>query len=154
MPGVDTALILQNDWYWHEFLTAAQRGDFDEVIETLMRQSACSAHLLVEIYAFNHVPTPENTVGPDESQQLVREPSGSHFEVAGTSSVSTTLGTLGSSRSIRDVAVWLKERPELRFFWIDLHIGIQLAYGSETSGTWGAREMWEKALAPWLRWVR
>lgn len=154
MPGVDAALILQNDWYWHEFLTAAERGDFDEVIETLMQQSACSARLLVEIYAFNHVPTPENAVRPDESQQLVREPSASHFEVADASSVLTTLATLGSCRSIRDVAVWLKEQSALRFFWIDLHIGIQLAYGSETSGTWGAKEMWEKALAPWIFWVR
>lgn len=151
MPGVQPSQIMQDDWYWHQFLRDARAGVLDPVAEDVIRRSGCAIQLMIEIYGFNSIPSPGVAVSPDEFVQLKREPPtpGYMAEVPGLK----TLVRFNSCTSIKDVAESLQTDPGLRFFWVDLHIEIHLAYGSETSGTWGAAEIWQNALAPWNSWV-
>ena len=151
MAGVQPSQIMQNDWCWHHFLREASAGVLDRVAENMVSRSGCAVRLMIEIYAFNRVPTPGVTVSVDEYLQLKLEPSTRTFmaEVPGLN----TLVRFNNCSSIRDVAERLQTERGLQFFWLDFHIEIHLAYGFETSGSWGAAEIWENSLAPWRSWV-
>jgi len=151
MPEVQPSYIMRDDWYWHQFLREARGGGLDPVVEEVIRRSGCPVRLLIEIYGFNRIPRPEVAALPDELVQLKRLPSASGYELEVPAS--TALTPFNSCRSVKDVAECLQTASDFRFFWIDLHIGIHLAYGSETSGTWAAAEIWQNALAPWSSWV-
>lgn len=151
MNGVQPSQIMENDWYWHRFLREARGGVLDEVAENVVSCSSCAVRLMIEIYAFNRVPIPGVTVSVDEYVELKLEPSTRTFmvEVPGLN----TLARFNNCSSIRNVAERLQTDSGLQFFWVDLHIEIHLAYGSEMSGSWGAAEIWENSLAPWGSWV-
>lgn len=149
---VQPTYIMQDDWYWHQFLREAREGVLDPVAEEVVRRSDCTMRLLIEIYAFNSIPCPGAAIRPDEFVQLKRVPSASSYEpeIPG----GKVLAPFNSCSSVKDVAECVQTESGLRFFWVDLHIGIHLAYGSETSGTWGAAEIWQNALVPWSLWVK
>jgi hypothetical protein len=44
--------------------------------------------------------------------------------------------------------------PKLSWYWVNLRIGIQVRYGSRDRGDWGGEALWQRALEPWLPWVR
>lgn len=100
----------------------------DRVAENVVSRSGCAVRLMIEIYAFNRVPTPGVTVSVDEYLELKLEPSTRTFmaEVLG----SNTLVRFNNCSSIRDVAERLQTERGLQFFWVDFHIEIHLAYGS------------------------
>jgi hypothetical protein len=64
------------------------------------------------------------------------------------------LSPLASSMTLRDLVMHTEALPDLWWAWIDLQIGVHLAYGhAETPGAWDAETLWTQALAPWLPWV-
>ena len=59
---------------------------------------------------------------------------------------------LNTCVNIREVGELLRGMEDLRFFWVNLSIGITLSYGEEAPGAWGAAEVWDNALNPWETW--
>lgn len=151
MPQVNPTLIMQDHWYWHRFLLQAKQGLLDSATEEVMSRSGCPAWLLIEVYEFNRVPTPGAAQDPDEWVALRKEAIGQGYKVEREGW--KILTRLNDCATVREVAASLEAQDDLRFFWVDLHIGIRLSYGSETTGTWGASEIWQNALAPWTPWV-
>jgi hypothetical protein len=152
MPGVQRSQIIREDWYWYQFLRHAREGLLDSVADEVVNRSGCTIRLNLEIYGFNSIPAPGIPATPDDFAQLKKEPSAPGYitEIPGL----RTLLRFNNCSSIQEVAEYLQTDSGLRFFWIDFHIEVQLAYGSETAGSWGAAEIWQNALAPWSSWVQ
>jgi hypothetical protein len=59
---------------------------------------------------------------------------------------------------MQDLVMAIEGIEHVWWYWIDLRIGIRVAYGSgeksdAAAGIWGAGDLWQHALAPWLPWV-
>lgn len=150
ISGVKPNLIVQSDWHWRSFLRNATNGDLDSAGEEVIRRSACPLSLLVEVYGVNSIPKPGVQERADESARFEAKSTGGEYEIVAPGR--DTLRRLNGCRTPRDIAVRLEE-PDFRFFWVDLHIGISIQYGSEEAGTWGASDIWHNALAPWRPWI-
>ena len=66
---------------------------------------------------------------------------------------------LSTSESLPELAQALGQIPQVEWTWINVHIGVELEMvplepdAEHDPGGWGASELWERCLAPWLPWV-
>lgn len=152
MPGVKRNHLIQPNWHWHTFLDLAQKGDLDSGLSRVLAE--CGAPVWVSLYAyeFNKPPAVDEERPPfhDLLQFTVRS---DDLALYLEQESSKTLAPLNSSLNLRDLSRRLSIHDGLKFFWIDLLIGIQLSYGDNSPGSWGAAEIWSNALEPWASWV-
>jgi hypothetical protein len=151
VSGVNPNLVLQPDWHWRKFIQNAFDGELDSAAKEVIRRSACPILLLVEVYGVNSIPKPGAQEKADESARFEMNSADGGYETVAPGH--DTLRSLNGCTTAKDIAAHL-EKQDLRFFWVDLHIGITIPYvsGNEV-GTWGASDIWHNALAPWTRWV-
>ncbi|MGH2524141.1 MAG: hypothetical protein ACRDH2_16665, partial [Anaerolineales bacterium] len=64
------------------------------------------------------------------------------------------LAQLHTCANLQELAQRLETLKDIEYYWLDLLIGICVKYGTTTSGSWGAAEIWHNALEPWSPWVR
>lgn len=133
MPEVNRAHIMQDDWYWHQFIRHAKAGDMSRAIAEVLQRSQRPVLVLLNSYEFNHAPQPdeERHAPHDWVEFAIRSPSGD-FQLAHRAT--RTLVPLNTCANLPDLAQRLEIMKDLDFFWLDLMIGIRLQYGSETSG--------------------
>lgn len=152
MPEVKRKFIMQSDWYWHEFLDLASTGKYDRSLKEMCRRSGCPIWLSIDIQEFNRPPELDTERPPfyDILQFTVRtENLKLQLERPGMK----TLKKLNSTETLQELAQRLRTIKDLRFFWVNMQIGLILGYGEDALGAWGAEELWQKALDPWESWV-
>ncbi len=151
MHGVSPSLIMQSNWSWHRFLSHAISGDTTPIVAEVSERSGCPVWLTIDVNEFNHVRTAESeTQIPHDWVEFTVLPQGGglHLERAGA----RELREVNTCASIREVALRL-ETIDLRYFWLNLQIGIRLRYDIKNGDSWGASKIWSNALKPWSSWV-
>jgi len=152
MPDVDPTHVMQPDWYWFEFLRHAQGGEPDSALREVLERSHCPVFVSVDLYAFNRVPSPEKDLqAPDDNVEFAIRSADLGFELAEQSE--GIMSRLNECANLRELAEDLDGWRDLDYCWVNLFTGIRLQYGTETTGTWGADEIWHNALEPWAPWV-
>lgn len=152
LPGVQRKHLIQPDWFWHTFLKLAQKGQLDDGLKRVFMN--CGSPVWVSLYAyeFNKPPAGDEERPPfhDLLQFTVRSGDlGFHVEQPS----SKTLAELNSAPNLRELGRRLNVQTNLKFFWLDLLIGVRLNYGEDAPGSWGAAGIWSNALEPWASWV-
>jgi hypothetical protein len=152
LPGVKRTFIMHPDWYWHEFLDLASMAKYDQSIREIYRRSDCPIWISIDIQEFNRPPELDAERPPfyDIVQFTVRT---KDLKLQLERPGAKTLTQLNTSQMLHDVALRLRDMEDLRFFWVNMQIGIVLGYGEDAHGAWGAGELWEHALDPWDSWV-
>jgi len=90
---------------------------------------------------------------PDDLIEFVIRSANLQFEL--TEQGNEILSLLSECASLHELAQHLeRSQQDFRWYWLDLYFGIQLRYGTASTGTWGASEIWHNALEPWTPWVR
>jgi len=152
LPGVKHSLIMQPNWYWYEFLHHAKKGEMDSALVEVLERSQCPVLLTLDVYEFNHVPSPdEECPAPYDWIEYSIHSCETDFQL--TRAGNKVLAQLNACTSMKELAQQL-ETMDLRYFWANLVIGIRLQYGTAMKGSWGAAEIWHNALEPWNPWVR
>lgn len=152
LPGVEKTHVMDDQWYWHDFLSHAAAGDIDPTILAISQatQLPVVAHLVA--YEFNAVPKlDDEPPEPHDWFEVVIHPNGTRTEHG--MKPHRLFRSLSGCASAQDLAQRLAAVTHLSFFWLDLLIGVRLEYGSRDQGTWGASDIWGRALKPWNQWV-
>jgi len=137
-------LIMEPDWYWLRFLRHARDGDFDPTMRETLARSRCPLTVWLDAQA------PERG-DVDKIEFTIRTPK-LCFEVEGpTGEILSSLRECGDLRSLAGHLAELGDT--LQWYWLNLVIGIKLRYGNLQTGTWRARDIWQKALEPWEQWI-
>jgi len=152
MAEVKLSHIMSRDWYWHAFVDTVPREAFSTTVREAISASHGPIDIVLDSFAFNKVPEPDTLAGspsdtaifrlqaPDLALEPVCDPSG---ELA-CCAESPTLGHLIAS---------LHESSDLRFFWLYLRIGVQLAFQRQELPAWTPEDVWRNALLAWVPWV-
>ena len=98
--------------------------------------------------------TPEEVAQtPDDLIEFVIRSADLQFEL--TEQGKEILSLRSECASLHELAQHLeRSQQDFRWYWLDLYFGIRLRYGTASTGTWGASEIWHNALEPWTPWVR
>ena len=148
ISGVKPNLVLQADWHWRRFLQDALHGELASAAEDVIRRSASPILLLVEAYEINAMPKPGVQEKADDVVRFEMESVAGGYKVLVPGS--ETLRSLNECTTLKGIVVRLEQQAQdLRFFWVDVHIGISVSYGSAETGIWDASDIWHNALAPW-----
>jgi len=151
LPEVQKKHVMSSDWFWHTFLKQASNGLFDKTIEQVCNNTETEIRILVEINEFNKVPEPDTerhvpsdtiefSVFPANQQwRLVQEGQG-------------LLSKLNQITNVSELSKQLAAIDDLRFYWVDLVIGVRLKYGDKEG--WLSSDIWEKLLKPWVAFLQ
>jgi hypothetical protein len=164
--GVKQSHVMRPNWYWFEFLYRARSGALDPVLRQVLERSGSSVFVWLDASAL--VPEPENggqtevsnseVYGPDADDSIEFEVHSADLQFARTYKQDNQVlwKSLNECANLCELAEHLEalQEQKLRWYWANLLIGIRLRYGTISTGTWGAAEIWHNALEPWTPWVR
>jgi hypothetical protein len=151
--GVRRPLLLQADWYWHDFINLACAGKVDASLRQAVEASPTGLRVRVDAYEFNRVAEPdgERQRPHDKVRFAVTLPD---LAFAVIQPARDILKPLNSCKNLRELAGQLPRVPGLEFFWVDLLIGVCLDYGGSPPDAWGAEQLWRGCFEPWWLWVK
>jgi hypothetical protein len=153
LPGVNKKLVMTERWYWREFLNQSKNGAVDETARLISVNSESPVTIFLKAYEFNRIREPDKEPGiPVDVLGLSLDLNKDSLRT--TLKGSNILKSLNVSRNVAEMANLLEKGNDFTFFWIDMMIGVLLRYESkEQNSEWGAKEIWYKALEPWLPFV-
>jgi hypothetical protein len=151
--GVKPSFVAQPDWYWFEFLDCAKNGQLDAALRDVISRSQCPAFVYAEVWQFNRVQDRDSGSNkPDDTAVFAIRSETLQFELE--QGGNEVLSSLDDCQNLRELAERFGVTQEFRWYWVNLFIGIEMLYRSaESTGAWGAAEIWHNALEPWLDWV-
>ena len=147
-------LLMQRDWTWHPFLRALRAGDIDQALGEAESQ-ADGLPLTVEVVAGLQPPpsleADERPIDPDGVDRVRYRVDGGTLRLVKRKSASRLSGLSDreTGQSIGDKIAAIKD---LDWTWVEILIGVPfrpLDHGGVT-----AAEVWRRACAPWVRWLR
>ena len=147
--------IMQDDWYWHDFIRHARAGEYDLAVREVSTRSECPVVLSLSAYEFNNVPRFDTERRePRDRMELVVQSSDDSFGPEPAQKGVNIFTDLNGAANLRELADRLDRLKDQEWFWLNLTIGVRLHYGTASSGSWGPAEIWRDALEPWNTWVR
>jgi hypothetical protein len=152
MPDVKKTHIMHNDWYWHKFLDHAKNGDYDDPINAVQKYSKSPVHIRMEAYPFNKVPEPDSDSIPShDCLELITATVDTEFQIVKPGK--DILSQFNRCFNLRVLAENLSLSENIHYFWIDLHFGVHLRYGTEKTGNLDVSDLWHRILEPWIEWI-
>ena len=147
LPEVKRNHIMGMDWFWYYFLEQASTGLIEKIVEQISDQVKVEVRVLVEVNEFNKVPEPdiERSV-PSDTVEFAILPMNQRWNIVQESR--NVLSKLKRVNNISDLSQQISAITDLRFYWIDLVIGIRLKYGDKQG--WHSSDIWDNALSPWV----
>jgi hypothetical protein len=150
----DHRLVMGNDWTWHAFLRDMRSGAVDRALN----DAAAAADGLPLRVVLIATPQAPGRLEPTDDQRVDAERV--WFDVIGgllrrrDSDNLEMLRGLRDEESLASIATTIDAIPakDLDWRWFEVLIGIP--YRREAAGAMSAGEVWRRACAPWLRWVR
>jgi hypothetical protein len=151
------ALMMDGSWFWRNRLVGdVFAGALDTPIRAVMAATGQPVFVALELIRFDALPELGGTpvLPPYPADRLVFRIRDDAQSLSAVVLPEHELSPLATSPALRDLVLHAEALPDLWWAWIDLHIGVRVAYADEdVPGAWDANELWSRALAPWLPWV-
>lgn len=149
MPEVSNNLIMKDDWHWHKFAALAQNGEIDAIAHRVCENVQAPVHVLVEAYAFNRVPKPnEERKLPDDAVELVLNPIDVSWNLIRPGK--NELRFVNEARRVAHLVSLIKDNSGLDFYWIDVVVGLCFSYGESREEGVDAETLWNLVLRHWV----
>ena len=143
--------LMDSTWCWHSVMASGRAGELDQPIELMRAASQAPAIVTVAVGEPNRSSDQRGASGP--ADEVVYEAG-----VAGALQLESggrgVLAALDTSATLRDLFARIAALDALRFYWIDFIVGVRLEYGTPGPGAWGGAELWQRAMAPWAKWLK
>jgi hypothetical protein len=156
-------LVMQPSWFWTRFRNEVFGGLADTTLRSLLDRTQQSVTLTLDLYRFDRAPVAGDYpgLGADENSLSAAEPDDHLAYTVRDQSLMLSLAEgaenelvpLSQAGYLRDLVVQIEGMPDLPWFWIDVRIGVRLAYGQDGADNWDAAQVWDRTLSPWLHWV-
>jgi len=154
---VPPALVIDSGWCWYRFLSDSLAGAFDAPVRAVLAAAGQPVLVDLSLYYFDRLPTEATEAArpvPDDRVSFAIHDDSLAFVC--TNPGGDSLAPLASVGSLRELAIRVEGTPDLTWYWIDVRICVKAWYiGPESGGNtlWRPPDLWQRALAPWLRWV-
>jgi hypothetical protein len=150
---VPSSLVMGPSWTWHRWLNDVMGGVLDAPMRSIMKRADQDLFIAVSLYDFHHAEAGLQT--PDDRAVFtVRDASLSLEPVVRPHD---DLFMVEYARRMQDLVMAIEGIEHVWWYWIDLRIGVRVAYGKEPDDAgedaWTATELWHHALEPWLPWI-
>ena len=145
--------VMQDDWVWHDFARAMESGVMDGTLRTA-EVAAGDLPVVVEIVIGVQLVPERDWVRPTDSpdaERILYQSSNGRLLVC-RRQTGTMLEKLGDSETLASIAHKISSVPDLDWTWIEILAGVPMrpVLGAGISPD----EVWRRACAPWLGWVR
>lgn len=147
-------LILKPEWTWHRLFQSIRKNEIAQVAENIGQQTG--KRVIVQI-------STEFVEDPSDFDPLSSTGGGRiWFEVRGNSLVKIhetnllkEVTPLAKATCFQDLTQTLDGNRDLDWFWINFHIGSEIALTKEDSSTprWNTGELWRNIILPWSKWM-
>ena len=152
-PKFDRKMIMQQGWFWFDFLRHAEDGHLDTPVKEVVDRSRLPVIVSVELWEYRDAEARYTlTRGPYDRLEFAVTAEKPSLGVQSRSQTEV-LQDLDECTSLGELARGLEERSALDWIWVNLFIGLKLRYGDEKTGTWRARDIWRNAMEPWEPWI-
>jgi hypothetical protein len=148
LPGVKRNHIMHSDWDWYRFLLAAKSGDLVNPLREVLLRTECPVLISVDAQEFNKPPEPD-TERPPAFDVVQFEIHSDDLQFVLKQESKKSLIELNTCRDMQELALRMGLMENLRFFWVNVLIGIQLEYSGTAPDSWCAHEIWSNVLEPW-----
>jgi len=149
LPEVQVKHIMQDDWYWHKFVSHTKSGLIERTAKEVCNSAEISVRILIEAHEFNKVPEPdsEKSEPSDWIEFAIQFPDLKWMLVRAGQKV---LAAVNESPSISSLAQQIEALRDLDFYWLDWAIAVRFRYGQEGLQGWTTPDIWNKVLKMWL----
>ena len=150
--GLAQSEIMDDGWCWHAVIASARERALDPIVATVAAATELPVIIDVSVGEVNAPPKSETEMrrGDSVSFQAVGSQGTLQLEEAARG----VLEPLNTCESVAALAEALSGGLDLRFYWVNLRIGVRLHYLSPGGSGWDAGEVWNRAMAPWLPWLK
>jgi hypothetical protein len=150
----DRNQVMASDWAWYSFLRAMRSGAVDRTLGEAA-EAADGLPLRVVVVA---TPATPGRLEPDDDPRVDAETVWydvveGRLRRAGEERVEVLAG-LGDDATFVTIADAIDAVPPRDLDWRWLEILAGLPFRRNADGALSAREVWQRACAPWLRWVK
>ena len=144
-------LMLKPDWTWHRVVEDMESGALRAPTLEVIQRSGRPLLIAIE----------GGKTSSDDKQldYIAFEDDGQGLCLRSFRPETTPLSQLSGCESQPSLARALKNLPQYAWTWINLYLGLELAFSplepeaGQGLEAWEAPELWERCLAPWLPWV-
>jgi hypothetical protein len=151
MHGVKQNLLIDQDWFWHDYVKLVEEGQIDRTAGAVLENSGCPLWIYISAYEFNKVPQDGEKRESEDSIDFVMAAGDEVFSVSHPGGRTTSVfANCSNSRDLIDV---IKEHRDLDFFWLNICYGIRLKYGEGSADGWDEEMVWEKAFSLWNNYI-
>jgi hypothetical protein len=154
---------MQPSWFWTRFRNEVFGGLADATLRELLDRTQQSVTLSLDLYRFDRVPAASTCPGLDfDDLPLSASEPDDHLAytvrdrslmLSLAEGAENELASLNQAGYLRDLIMQIEGMPDLPWFWIDVRIGVRMAYGQDGTDNWDAAGIWDRVLSPWLHWV-
>jgi len=153
LPDISNNQVMRDAWYRRELIKQAASGALDKVAHVVCEKAQTDKRFLIEIYHFKNLPAHDTQrSGPTDTVEFSVSFRSPQWRLLQPSV--GILSKLNDADGVSDLAQRISNMKDLDFHWVDLTIGVRLRYGEGYQKGWGAADIWERALQPWLSLIR
>ncbi len=146
---VDTAFIMQTNWYWRRFINDVLAGVMIEPINTIQRRSHRTVLTVLELYSFNHLRRRTlETSEPDDC--LVFQINEDADTITLQREATHQLQVLNQVSSCRDLVLTIEMEPAFSWHMLRFTFGVDVNPHSLYDKKESIINLWRNTLAPWM----
>ena len=150
---VEPNLTMQPSWFWYRFRNDVLGKVLDAPMRTVLTRSDLPLEVELALHYAAAAPRPDYRGTPPADRlayAILDERLVLHPTVLGRDE----LAPLNEAATMQDLMMRIEGVENLAWYWISVFIGIRIAYGAPDAGAgWQARDLWQRALDPWLPWL-
>lgn len=155
---VDSERIMHPNWFWSRLLSDTLAGAFEIPLRTVMDRSDQPVWAQLDLYTLGHEPDPALAPAPALPDDRLAFALLDHtLALTRFTEATAELAPLNGVTDLRELLLRIEGLPGIAWMWIEVRIGVRARYAESSPGSdadaWGAQELWDRVLSPWLPWV-
>lgn len=147
-------LVMHDDWIWRAFVREMGTGRVEHDLRAAEDAAGELPLLFTLRAAIQDLPRLEEFEDRDrfKGEVLWYRPRGGRLEREGSHQPDVLAAALDGTETLASIAEKVRLIPDVDWRWVEFFIGIPFRRVAE--GGLPASEVWNRACAPWLAWVR
>ena len=152
--------IMSNGWLWPDLLADLKAGTVDSAVAQVAERTGMSVSVGVSASYYQDMEPGNPYAQLSRHDDLLFKARGASMELIRREIAVNILRDVAGSQTLADFGRSLASTPDRDWTWINLVFGVSfrmvpLNPGLDLPpGTWDETQLWDRALVPWLPWVR
>jgi len=149
-------LIIKDDWLWHEFVKDINSKKISHALEHASQKIKSPILIRIEAGIVQDPGSFDPQAPRPKWDTVIFETSANSLKAVNIETPAYLLNEVGKSEDLRGLAKSIPEIQMAGWIWIDFFMGsiFERISPALDQDTWGAADLWRKALSNWEPWFR